>query len=123
PYLNSHRGQYAERNGPRTPWNHRLDLRLAQDLVVVPGTSAHTVQLTMDIVNFSNLLSKSWGKQYYVPNLNNQDVFSGLSFTGARTAGVAPSFTFAPPTAGTTPYQVDDFTSRWQMQFGLRYIF
>ena len=123
PYLEAHRGKYTERNGPRTPWNQRLDLKLVQDIAFIGGSSPHSFQLTMDILNFSNMLSQSWGKQYYVPNLNNQDVFSGLSFTGSRTAGTAPSFSFAPPTAGTKPYQIDDFTSRWQMQLGLRYIF
>ncbi len=123
PYLNAHRGQYSERNGPRTPWSKRLDLRVVQDLAFIGGSSPHTFELTLDVLNFSNMLSGKWGKQYYVPNLNNQDVFSGLSFTGSRTAGTAPSFTFAPPTAGTTPYQIDDFTSRWQMQLGLRYVF
>ena len=123
PYLNSHRGQYAERNGPRTPWNHRLDLRIAQDIPLTGAGPNQALQVTFDVFNFSNLLSSSWGKYYFVPNLNNQDVFSGLSLVGSRTNGVAPNFSFAPPPAGAKPYAIDDFSSRWQMQLGLRYIF
>jgi hypothetical protein len=121
PYLDAHRGQYAARNGPRTPWNHRIDLRMAQDLPMIPRRGGSHMQVTLDVINFTNLLSSSWGKQYFVPNLNNQDVFSGLALVGSRANGVAPSFSFTPPPAGSTPYQIDDFTSRWQMQLGVRY--
>ena len=124
PYLDAHRGQYAQRNGPRTPWSHKWDLRIAQDLPFAVGANGKQgVQMTLDVFNFSNLVNKSWGKQYFVPNQNNQDVYSGLSLVGSRTNGVAPSFSFAPPPAGSTNWQTDDFTSRWQLQVGLRYNF
>jgi hypothetical protein len=76
PYLNSHRGRYAARNGPRTPWSHRADLRLTQDLPIINrGATAHSMEVTLDVINFANLLNSSWGKQYFVPTFTNQDVF------------------------------------------------
>src|SRR5262249_27798882 len=52
-YLNAHRGQYALRNGPRTPWSHRADLRLVQNLPLTHRGLAHSVELTWDIINFT----------------------------------------------------------------------
>ena len=115
-YLNSHRGQYAERNGPRTPWNHRVDLRIAQDLNIDGSTSPRGVQLTFDIINLGNLLRNSWGKYYFVPNLDNQNVYP-IAYRSGRAVGGTPSFSFDPI---ATPYQTDDFQSRWQMQAGVR---
>ena len=119
-YLNSHRGQVAERNGARTPWNHRADLRLSQDIRVDQKATPHNLQLTIDILNVSNLLNRSWGKFYFVPNLNNQNVYP-LAYRSGRGIGSTPNFSFD-PSAGT-PYQVDDLQSRWQLQAGLRYTF
>ena len=120
PYLNSHRGQVSERNGARTPWNHRVDLRVAQDIHLTQGATPHNLQVTLDVVNLGNLLNKSWGKYYFVPNLNNQNVYP-LAYRSGRAVGAVPSFSFD-PIAGK-PYQTDDLQSRWQMQAGMRYTF
>ena len=46
----------------RAPWSNQLDLRYA---VTLP-TGGHTsVDFTMDILNFLNLLNKNWGWQYF----------------------------------------------------------
>ena len=118
-YLSSHRGQYAERNGPRTPWNHRVDLRLAQDVKLTGAPNAKVMQVTFDIINVGRLLNANWGKYYFVPNLNNQNVYP-IAYRSGRAVGGTPSFSFDPI---STPYQVDDFQSRWQMQAGLRLLF
>jgi hypothetical protein len=110
-YLNSHRGQYAERNGARTPWNHRVDTRLTQ--------SVGKVQLTFDIVNITNLINSNWGKFYFVPNLNNQNVYP-IQYRSGRAVGGTPSFSFDPL---NTTYQIDDILSRWQIQGGIRITF
>jgi hypothetical protein len=120
PYLNSHRGLVSERNGARTPWNHRVDLRVAQNVFLTQGTSPHNLQLTLDVVNLGNLLNKAWGQYYFVPNLNNQNVYA-LAYRSGRAVGAVPSFSFD-KLAGK-PYQTDDLQSRWQMQAGSRYTF
>jgi hypothetical protein len=120
PYLNSHRGQVAERNGARTPWNHRADFRLSQDIRVDNSKTPHNLQFTLDILNLTNLLNNQWGKFYFVPNLNNQNVYA-LAYRSGRAVGGTPNFSFDPIVG--TPYQVDDLQSRWQMQAGLRFTF
>jgi len=107
-YLNSRRGQYTERNGGRTPWNHRVDVRV---------TETHgRMQYTFDIANIGNLLNDSWGRSYFVPNLNNQNVYP-LQYRSGRAVGGTPTYSFD-PTVKT--YQYDDLLSRWQMQAGIR---
>jgi hypothetical protein len=107
-YLNSHRGQYAERNGARTPWNHRVDVRITQAI--------KNTELTFDISNVGNLLNSEWGKSYFVPNLNNQNVYP-IQYRSGRVVGGTPSFSFDPI---KSTYQFDDLLSRWQMQVGIR---
>jgi hypothetical protein len=108
PYLSSHRGEYTKRNGARTPWNHRTDVRIIQ--------SVKNVDITFDITNFGNLLNKNWGKYYFVPNLNNQNVYP-LQYRSGRGVNSVPTFSFDPL---STTYQTDDLMSRWQMQMGIR---
>jgi len=108
PELSSHRGEYTKRNGARTPWNHRADVRIIQ--------SVKNVDITFDITNFGNLLNKDWGKYYFVPNLNNQNVYP-LQYRSGRGVNSVPTFSFDPL---NTTYQTDDLMSRWQMQVGIR---
>lgn len=112
-YLKTRRGQYAERNGAVTPWEHQLDLRITQDLGTNIGNKKHGLQLTLDIFNFTNLLNKDWGRQYFVSN----QALSLLNVSTGNTKG----FTYR----NTNPvgWDVSDFASRWQMQLGVRYTF
>lgn len=119
PYLKTRRGKYAERNGGRTPWNNRLDLHVAQDVRLGAGGQGSEFEITADVINFGNMLSGSWGKQYFVPNNSNQNV-PLLAVRSGNAPGTQPVFSYEPV---TKPYQVDDFLSRWQAQFGVRWRF
>ena len=61
PYLSSHRGQYAERNGLFYPMVSRIDLSLTQDVFHSIGGKRHSGQIRLDITNFGNLLNHNWG--------------------------------------------------------------
>ncbi len=122
-YLRSRRGQYVERNGDRGPWSHVIDLRFAQDLTINAGGKDHTLQFTTDIFNFTNLLNKDWGQRRFAnQNVQILDVLSQPSDVGP---GEAPIL--AVDARGIENVdQLDDSgiqSSRWQMQFGVRYIF
>ncbi len=119
-YLSTRRGQFTERNGGRTPWNNQMDFRLAHDFNIKAGSRTHTITFTYDIVNLTNLLSKSWGYQYFSPNTFNSTASLGLTRTVAPSATANPKYTWSDP---GNPYQIDYFSSRWQMQAGLRYTF
>jgi hypothetical protein len=120
-YLSEHRGQYAARNGARAPFQHRIDLRIMQDIFTHIGEKNHTLQLTADVTNLGNLLNKDWGRDYFVLN----DNFGLLRFQGLEGPGGRPTFTFGD---GVNPspkegFQISQLASRWQAQFGVRYIF
>ncbi|HEY0895199.1 MAG TPA: hypothetical protein VGE15_01475, partial [Sphingobacteriaceae bacterium] len=110
PYLRDRRGQYTERNGARTPWEHQFDLRISQDLGVNVRGAKNTLQFTFDIFNVGNLLNKDWGRAYSVNN-NAVELVSvsgtGFNFNRSNPEG----------------YNISDLGSRWQGQFGIRYIF
>ena len=109
-YLNDNRGKYADRNGARTPWENHFDLRLVQDLGIKTGTKSNVLQITFDIFNVGNLLNKEWGRSYGVGN-------DALGLLNPSTTG----YTFT--SANKDAWNVNDLSSRWQAQLGLRYTF
>ncbi|TAE38392.1 MAG: TonB-dependent receptor [Sphingobacteriales bacterium] len=116
PYLKTKRGQYTERNGAISPFQHQFDIRISQDLGGIVKGTKNKIQLTFDIFNVGNLLNKEWGRQYFVTNQATQLV--SLT-TPALPAG---GYTFRAPTNGLG-YQTSAFGSSWTGQFGIRYIF
>jgi hypothetical protein len=116
-YLSGRRGSYAERNAARTPWTQQLDLRLTGRVPV--GKAGHQqLEVTLDVLNLGNLLHRTWGRQYFVPNINNSG-YALLDFV--RIENRQPVYQFRNP-AGA-PWQTDPIASRWQGQLGLRYSF
>jgi hypothetical protein len=118
-YLSERRGQYAERNGQFGPWNHIIDLKFLQDFSLNFNDKKHTFQLSFDIFNFNNFLNKDWGVREFTPDIELIETVSG---------GPDPEFIFDVDNFTTEAEEaiVDDrgfFSSRWQMQVGLRYIF
>ncbi|TAF63194.1 MAG: TonB-dependent receptor [Cytophagales bacterium] len=117
-YIENNR--FAERNGARTPTTDQLDLRLMQEVFFDIKGRRQTLQLTFDVFNVLNALNKDWGFQYFVSNQN----FSLINFAGFQSATGLPTFTINPPS--NNEYLMpgrSNFGSRWQAQFGIRYIF
>jgi len=118
-YLSKHRGEYAARNGARTPFEHMIDLKIVQDLFVRAGTTKHKLQFTLDIFNLANMLNPNWGPKYYA-YVNTMQL---ITFEGFSTDGTTPTFSFKTP---KSVYSVDDSgirASRWMAQVGVRYSF
>jgi hypothetical protein len=120
-YLNSHRGHYAERNGAELPWSANFDFKIIQDFYIKVGGHKNTLQFTLDVFNFGNYVTPQWG-------LNQSTLRAGLiNYVANDAATGRPVFTF-PYRSGTNPLS-DTFQrsfglgSRWQAQFGVRYIF
>ena len=110
-YLSENRGQYVAKYGILSPWYSRLDIRILQDYAV---SESNKLQLSIDILNAGNMLNSDWGVRQ-LPQ-NTQPI--GVSFD---TNG-DPVYSFDTTLEDTF---VDDpgLLSRWQVQFGLRYIF
>jgi hypothetical protein len=123
PYLKEHRGEFAERNAALLPWYNHFDLRFLQDVFITTGKNQqrHTLQFSVDIFNFANLISKEWG-------VRDRTITSNpLSFRSINnTDENKPLYTWQHINGElvTEPFEdVVNTASTWSMQLGLRYIF
>ena len=130
-YLSGKKGQYAERNGMRTPWNHELDLKIMHEIKLSRTNKAQSLQISFDVFNVLNLINNAWGHVNFVTNVNNYTV-NFLKFAkdangkavGAPATGYSPTFNFVKPTGvGGNYYTLDPINSRWQGQLGIKLIF
>lgn len=121
PYLSEHRGQYAEKNSNFMPWTSFLDFSVRQDFGIKAGGKTHKLQISWDVFNFANLLNSDWGTRYSViGDFNNYYLYQVE--TNANNA--TPQFTYRlGDKQGKDAMNVSDYSSRWQMRLGLRYIF
>jgi outer membrane receptor protein involved in Fe transport len=137
PYLKNRMGKNAERNGDRLPWENHFDGRIAQNFLY----KTHKLEVFFDVVNLGALLNKSWGRAYgsgtdpdgffpltstlFSPVVSGSQKKDGVAFTPTATN---PAFQFNINNftkIGNTyrPYGLNNFTSRWSSQIGLRYSF
>ncbi len=110
-YLSGIRGQYAERYAAIAPWRGKWDMKFIQEVKVSEDNS---IQFSIDILNVGNLISSDWGLVQQ-PNAVQP---IGVTVDNTNT----PTYTFDPNLTETFGYD-SSLLSRWQMQFGLRYIF
>jgi hypothetical protein len=120
-YLRTHRGQYAERNGAQAPWRNQLDAKFIQDIFAKVGKTRNTLQFTIDVFNFGNMLNPSWGK------VKNTNASSILTVATAPVPGVsAPIFRLATSQGQIITRTFRDnvsTASTYSVQFGFRYLF
>ncbi|MGJ1443968.1 TonB-dependent receptor [Sphingobacterium siyangense] len=121
-YLKSRRGQYAERNGARSPFSHKFDLKIVQDLFTNIGNTKNKLQLSVDIMNVGNLLNGDWGKQYTGAGSFWDNSFIPVTFVGYEGTTKKPTYRLS-NINNNVPYYVQDIYSRWSAQVGIRYIF
>ena len=123
PYLSKRRGQYAERNGSRLPFQNTIDLNLKQDFNVKVGKNKYTFQLSYDVFNFTNMLNRDWGRSYFLGNFSSYGLITVTSFNGTT-----PRYTFNPNNNAVSPWAVSissvpSFAPRWISQVGIRFNF
>ncbi|MCB0376059.1 MAG: TonB-dependent receptor, partial [Sinomicrobium sp.] len=115
-YLSERRGEYAERYGALAPWRSRWDIKILQDYhFKVSPDRTNTIQLSIDILNVGNLISSNWG---LVQQPNNVQPL-GVTLDPVT---YEPTYTFNTALGETFVYD-SSLLSRWQAQFGIRYIF
>jgi hypothetical protein len=115
--MKGYRGTIPERNIGRGPWTNTVDFRLAFD---VPFRARNNFQITLDVSNFLNMLSKDWGNVRY-PNFNE---VSPVRFDGIDPGTGKMIYNLSPMKASTfRKFETDDPRSRYQAQLGIRYSF
>ncbi len=109
--LSESRGSIAERNCARQPFTNIVDVKFA---LRVPAGRAN-VELTFDLLNFTNLLNDEWGRYEFLDfQTLNSVAYRGLD------AG-KPIYDLATITSPTyRKFTIDNLRSRWQGQFGAR---
>jgi Carboxypeptidase regulatory-like domain len=117
-YLSQRRGEYTEKYAGSTPWFSQMDMRILQDFNFNNGKKKNTIQFSIDVQNVGNLLNSSWG----VRKLATNSGFYQPIEVKVPSPGAQPIFNFDPSKKSTFTAS-PDLISRWQMQFGLRYIF
>ncbi|SFN99966.1 TonB-dependent Receptor Plug Domain [Chitinophaga sp. YR627] len=122
-YLSSHRGEVAKANAVTLPFFKKADVNVTEDISMKTGKTRHTLRLSLDIINVGNLLNKNWGI------VKAATVTNPLKFEGLAADGTTPLFSFPYADPGNQVHQTNSFAnntaiiSRWQMQFGIRYLF
>jgi hypothetical protein len=112
--LREARGTVIQRNACRQPWSNRFDVRIAQSLSTFGRQNA---QITLDVLNFANMLNKEWGRSEFISNQNEALlVRSGNTVVNERV--LLNSFR-----EKANVFSVSDFGSRYQIQLGARYSF
>ena len=114
-YLLSHRGQFAERNSHSLPFESHIDLHFGQSFYF-DKTSSRRVELTLDIINLGNLLCRNWGLSYRTSNWTLSPIT--VDALEATENGYRPVYRFT-----GADYTMDDITSRWHMQLGVKVVF
>jgi hypothetical protein len=115
-YLRSRRGQNVERYGALSPWRGKWDVKVMQDYnfkISSASEKKNTIQFSIDVLNLGNLLNSDWGL-VQVPN--------SVQPIGVSVTGNVPTYTFSGAQTKTYSYDAS-LASRWQAQFGIRYIF
>jgi hypothetical protein len=115
PALRSAKGGVVGRNNTFAPWVNSFDVRISQE---VPGIkTGHKGVITLDILNFANLLNKKWGR---IDEINFPSSRSFVNYVGVNAQG---NYVYS---LGTTEDYVTRQTSgesQWAAQVTLRYEF
>jgi hypothetical protein len=112
PCLREQRGRLMERGSCRNGWLEVLNARLAKSLSL---TGAQRVQITMDIVNVANLIRARWGRHLDATTDPSVPLLQLRGWNSDRQRG---RYEFLRPKRGL----LDDATSRWRVQLGVKYV-
>lgn len=130
--LSDYRGDFVDRGTAREPWTNYLDLQLTQRVETFGGQS---VEFSASMFNVLNFLNEEWGVRQSV-SFNNYRAFDFQQYVsqdfidnnpeyGLSSADIGkPVVNFDPENVTEERlYSISDLSSRWQMQFSVRYNF
>ena len=122
-YLSNHKGEYAEAYSGRSPWLHRIDLRVAEDFAVKVGKTVQKFQVSLDILNFGNMLNSHWG----IPKSDDCCNYGKILKYEGVDASNTPVFSMNKDGNGKYYSKTYDtlfnVSNCWSLQLGLKYFF
>jgi len=126
------RGDFVDRNTAREDWTNFLDFKVTQEVQTFSG---QTLEFGVSMINVLNFLNPEWGIREGV-SFNNyraldfwqyvdQDFIAENPDLGLTSGDIGkPVVNFDPENiTDERTFDVRDFSSRWQMQFTVRYKF
>ena len=118
-YLRENRGDIAERGAVFLPTVTRADISFTQDISRLVSGTANTLQLRLDMLNFTNMINSDWGLSEQMVS-SSPLIAAGVNGSGAaryrmRNIGTSLMSRSFQRTAGVSDV--------WRMQFGARYTF
>jgi len=117
PCLAKHRGDFIPRNGCRSPWENRLDLRLSHTFRLAGAD----MRLEGDLINVLNLLNSQWGMLETIPPVMPllEEVPSERDLRVGWGSAVLTARDEDGKLQAADPWNVVSPASQWQLQFGL----
>jgi Carboxypeptidase regulatory-like domain len=124
-YLNTRRGQYAERGGAFLPMVSRVDFSIVQSVFADIFDTRQTFEIRLDILNVGNLISKNWGQSQHFVNLTPLIVATTAQGGPANAQGQS-QYTMRVVNAALMDHTFEKnagLTDVYSFQLGLRYFF
>lgn len=119
PELADQKGKIMERYSVTQPWRNDLDMRITQTIKTM---GKQKIELTLDFQNLLSMINTDWGQVLYVSN----NSYNLIRYNGIDEATGKIRILYRPNAKGNDRndiFTVSDFSSRWQMQLGVRYNF
>ena len=119
--LEKYRGQILPRNEFLLPWTNRVDIRIAQSLFTDMVQKGDKVQITLDVLNFGNLINSDWGIQD-----NNVSSYGAAILGRSGALSPNPSFTMLREGTGLVSSPTRPANTRfttWSAMLGFKYSF
>ena len=124
-YLNSRRGQYAERGGAFLPMVSRADLSVVQSVFANVFDKRQNFEVRLDILNVGNLIDKNWGQAQHFVSLQPLTVPSTAQGGPVNAAG-EPQFVMRVINGQLMDHTFDKnatLSDVYSFQLGLKYYF
>lgn len=131
--VGDYRGDFVDRGTGREPWTNYLDLRISQQIETFGGQS---VEFSASMFNVLNFLNDEWGVRKSIDGFNNYLTYDFLQYVdqdfidenpelGLGTGDIGKAVLDFDPNNVTDEslFTISDLSSRWQMQFSVRYNF
>lgn len=127
PYLSANKGKYAERFGKLEPWYNNFDFKFAQEVFTGIGESGRgTLEITLDVLNAGNMISKDWGSYKTFGITNGYDNIQLIKTAGFQNGTPVYQLNAASIDAFNKNAKfVSDVTigSTWGMMLGVKFKF
>lgn len=114
-YASKHRGEFCERNGVLSPFEHHVNFHIAQNYIYNKARKSK-IEISLDVMNIGNMLNREWGM--YAGSTYGLTPLKVSSMTETAN-GYTPTYTWG----GSQEIYDDESSSRWYMQVGARITF